>query len=144
MNDEVKKQLEQLLIHMLDLAKQGENFVIEQAPLLAQEIIMYGRFSSTFWFGLGIVLFLSSLVFGKYIWGRWSHYVKLHYEEAESNPLTEAYNGSTVICFLSAIASHIFSVVIFVHLIFAYGDNVFKSWFAPRLYLVDYIRDHLL
>lgn len=126
MNEQLQKELAAWLATMRDAAQQGANFAIEQAPLIVREKVAYGRVRHTAMIGIEIVL----LVVVTY-WLVRAVKRALVYE-----PVDHLDDGILpwVICVPPAILVTIL-VISFMET-FPYAVQV---WFAPRLYVIEWL-----
>lgn len=120
MNDDTKKLLHEYLAKMLASAEKGADFAIEQAPLVAQEVVAYGRATQTAY----LVFFAALLVATAYAAYRFARFLKNN--NWELSPFGMLFVIPVIVGFIG-FGSHI--------------EPFFKSWFAPRLYLIEYIKD---
>lgn len=104
--------------------EQGKDFVVEQAPLVVQEMIHWGMAECVFWIGLGSILCTASIV-AVLIMRRWI--------KSQTEGLTNDERGC---CFIiSAICAATFlanSVIIFTNIYY-----LCFIYFAPRLYVME-------
>jgi len=109
------------LQELIEFIKAGTEVVGEQAPLVAQEIVMYGRASNTLYvIGSLIVLFAW---YKALVWA-WNDETSSNWEA----PVT------------------IFGVVIIVFALLGFCASIssaIMAWFAPRLYVLDTIKDFI-
>ena len=99
-------------------------FVETEAPLLAQDIINYGRAFAI------MSLILWSGVAGTFIWS-WIKSRESDKKDPKGDPSFEN---------VRAIIMTVIFAVVTVWFIAYLGDGL-KAWFAPRLYILEYIKD---
>lgn len=119
MKEETLEKLEgsmsQLIDWMRSTAENGEEFVTEQAPIIAQEIVLVGRVeSSIFALALGAVLFVTAKYFRR-IW------------RADGDAYEQFLSGVTLLLF-----GGVFT------LLFALGVDL-APWLAPKLYVLEQV-----
>ncbi len=122
MDENTKKMLHDYLQKILESAEKGADFVMEQAPEVAKEIVAYGRATSTIPVVACAVVFIAGVVACRMLWKRL--------------PAGERSIDDMRPIALFALVPSLLSVVVAVH----YIDDLSKVWFAPRLYLIEYIR----
>lgn len=125
MNPELQKELLTWLSSMREAAQGGINFALTQAPLVVQEKVLYGRITATAW----LVFSLGVLLFGSY-WTRrvWT------WIWAESKK--RDFDGGEVFASVAVTATCVIAPLGFVCSCF---DEAVKLWFAPRLYIVEWL-----
>jgi len=119
--DELAKQLAAFLATI----KPGMDWAIEQAPLVVQEKILYGRVIHTAFVGMGLVGVPAAFYFARWSVGRLR--------------ATESDDAETVWIFatLSAVVAEIVcSVMLFVN-----WQDAIMVWVAPRLYILKWIAE---
>ena len=137
MNDDMTKRLEALMDYIGERAKQADGFVMEQAPLVAREIVAWTMWYSLVWVGVGVVLVAAAVV----LWrvgvvkdreARVAEAKKPRREwgggEYDGSWLALAFAGP-IVCGMAAAAC-----------IGVAGSTVIKSVVAPRLVVVDYVK----
>lgn len=113
---EVTPIVQQYGQELLSWVQSSKNFMTEQAPLLVQEILYYGMASSCLWSFLWLVL----LCLG--VWG-----TRLNYKQIQG----EYYLVQFILCLFGSIAVALFFVMSM--------TTTVKIYFAPRLYLIEYL-----
>jgi hypothetical protein len=124
MNEQLQKELAAWLGKLREAADAGGSFVMEQAPLIVQEKVTYGRVMEP----ILLVAVLLGAVFCVWAFRKGWHYEKSDY--------MDDFGG--VICIVSAIGCAIFTIVSTVQ-----AHNVAKAWFAPRLYVLEWLAELL-
>ena len=125
MNNEQAKELVQWL---LDVLKQTQGFVMEQAPALAREIIAFGRVYET------TQLVVAALALGCGLWYlalRLSEAVKVLNESDDSGicvPIFIRLMVQGMVCTIGGFTG----VCVSLH-------DAILVWAAPRLYLLEYL-----
>lgn len=123
MNEELQKQLADYLASIASAAKAGSQFAIEQAPLVVQEKIAYGRAAETF----QLVLFIAAAYIGYRI-SRWGF-------AADRDGFSD---GGIAAGFVGCASAVIFSIIAAFQVFF-----VAQVWLAPRLYVIEWATDLL-
>jgi len=112
---------------ILDAVEAGKDFALEQAPMIAQEIVVWKRFWHTAMLAVCIIAVAVCVRLGK----RWAPHIK-----SENSPDDVApYFIGTLLCMIGGVAACIGAANSFY-----YASMV---WFAPRVYLVEYLTDIL-
>lgn len=127
-SDQLLTKLNEVLDWAGAKAGAGEAFIEQQAPLIAREIVTCGRFVHTVPSFLLIIWAISALLISKRL-GRWK--TKLdgqnRWTEDQCIGMTLSWGGVSA-------ASLLFGIVWFSHL-----SSLSKAWFAPRLYIIEYV-----
>ena len=121
----MKESLEQALQMFLNALTTASDFVIEQAPLILQELLLLETITRSIWVGFGLILFILSLWRSIYMWSHWHWF--------ESKTREDERITSFIILFFSYIVG---IVMFFVNII-----PLIKILIAPRVYLIEYIND---
>jgi hypothetical protein len=121
MNEQLQKELAAWLSKLREAADTGGSFVLDQAPAIVQEKIAYGRATETLWCVVGVLLLLLAYWFSKRAM-RW-------FDEMEGNPF--GFIGAGVFAFFGVILTLI------------HVDAALKVWFAPRLYVIEWLSELL-
>lgn len=122
---QVSEQAAKLLEDLRGLLEKGGQFVMEQAPPLAKEIIAYGRAYHT-------IVLLLSVATAITCWVMLSRRGKAWIEWCNDNDCPHIGFFVTIIPGIVSTIATLFSI-----------EGVCKVWFAPRLYLLDYIMSAL-
>lgn len=123
MQDELQKRLISSLDKVQEYIEATEGFVVEQAPLVAQEIIAYGKVCSV-WAMLCLILVALIFCIASII------YRKAYLKE-DGRGEKDAYLMCTVVC---SVGCCFISV-----LTFCLVPLAMKPWIMPRLYLIQEI-----
>lgn len=125
--DTTKEQLNQLLSLITESLSQGKDFVLEQAPLIAQEIVQYGRVTKP----ITTVACAIAVIFCFVIINRGFKTIKNagKYEDCEifKGSCYIVSGGLTGGCFIVGFCQSLQECIL--------------VWFAPRLYIIEYIKD---
>jgi hypothetical protein len=121
MNPELQKELATWLMNLREAADAGASFVLEQAPLIVQEKVAYGRVMHT----ASVVAFLLLAVAATYVALR---FYKAGQEDDWENILHVLGFMLAAIAVPASFASAIES----------FGPCV-MAWFAPRLYVLEWL-----
>ena len=120
MDDQLQQQLAAYLKEIATAARAGADFAIEQAPLVVQEKIAYARVSETAFCVLAVLgAFIAAQAF---VWG-----TREGGMDAD-NPLA----------FVAQLAGGILCVVLTIGSL-AQLNTVMLVWFAPRLYILEWV-----
>jgi hypothetical protein len=141
MNEELQKQLAEMLAALMRVAQDGSAWAQGQIPMLVQEKILYGRVSMTAW----MLLYLAGVVAACVAWPR-----ARRAQAAASADYHQTMND-TKYRFDSGVADRqIFTVIALLALCVGGGicalaaldaiDSLVQVWFAPRLYIIDWLR----
>ena len=125
MNEELKAKLLEMLTQIQEAARDGGSFVIDQAPEIAREIVTLGRVQSTLATCGGLTMAIAGVITGLL-------FIK-KYQRSDDADTADFCSGAAI--FLGAIPTVLGTVM--------FGSCVqwcIKTWFAPRLYIIDYIR----
>jgi len=110
-------------------AGQATDFVLEQAPLVIQELILWKRVEHTLWLAISIVLLIALAFFV------WKNVVKI------SSIISEGDDPfPRVMC--TAVGG-VVSLIIGLEMLFSNLTPCLQVWLAPRLYLIEYAADIL-
>jgi hypothetical protein len=118
MDPALQQQLAEYLKAILATAQSGAAFVSEQAPLVVQERLVYGRITETLFVVLMCSLFIPV---GMAWWNRRRWEEGCNYGDKGS--------PTVAITLLTCIVSF---------LVFMSSTNFVKVWFAPRLYVLEW------
>lgn len=128
----MKERIEESWTKIEEYVSSTADFAIEQAPLVAQEIVMFGRV----WNSLIVVICMAA-IFGVAIgYIKAFRYCKKH----------DSFNwDNDDYCFASVIYGMLSLIVIIPSLIggFTACKMAVMAWFAPRLYIIEYVTDKI-
>lgn len=123
MSAELQKQLLDMLKNLLTLATTGADWVAGQIPPLVQERILLGRIEETTWLVI-MVLWATLTGYMTYRGVRWA--IWMFKDDGENFPAFLLPIFTTVIGLVPLMLTfHAFVLV----------------WFAPRLYIVEWLRE---
>lgn len=124
MNEEIKQKLITYLQHLESAVTSTGDFVAEQAPLVVQEYVLYSRVYSTIPVVIALVM-LCTVILNV----RW-------FIRTELRP-----NHETQIIIRGVVSIMMFMAmpVIAAHNL----DRCIKSWCAPRILVIDYIKEQI-
>jgi hypothetical protein len=122
MNEQLQKELAAWLSKIREGAEAAGSFVLEQAPLVVQEKVMFGRVFHTVETMLLAVAFVA-LVYGCWKFGNM----------ARRNDFGEAG------WFVPAVACTIAGIATFHEGVYYALPQALKVWFAPRLYVLEWL-----
>lgn len=125
MNEEAKKQLMEFATKLLQGLEKGGDFVAEQAPLVVQEIVAYGRASST----VAAVLLVAATV--AWVWFVWR---RVYPWFDDGGPYSGREFGFSAACI--PIVALPLATAFAIH-------SAILAWFAPRLYVIAYLREFI-
>jgi hypothetical protein len=112
---------------LLSFVKESKEFVVEQAPLVAQEIIKWGIIGNIYELSAWIIVLVVSIITMRYV----IIYIKANCDETGKEPFI----------FLSGILAFVAVVGGFMSVlgVFCCVNNLFFIYSAPRLYLIQTI-----
>lgn len=124
MNEELQRQLAAMLEKLTAAVEQGAIFAGDQIPPLVAEKILLGRALSTAYLLSGLVLLAIGL---RLTWRVWAWVSDVNTSDRDA-----AFGG--VLCTVAALSPGLAVI---------YGNlhQVFLVWFAPRLYIVEWLRE---
>jgi hypothetical protein len=121
-NEELQKQLAGYLESIASAAKSSGAFVLEQAPLVVQEKIAYGRVWETF---LLVVVAIAAVIFLRMlVWGVISLRASSYHDDGPSIAATVCGGIGSFFGCIGTLAQ---------------ADAAIKVWFAPRLYIIEWV-----
>ena len=127
---ETKDQLNRFMDNMNSAIEGGADFVLEQAPLVVQEIVVWGRVEHTTWVVLSVAMMTTAiLVFKK----KGLPYCATLDNSTGNRDIATAFSWLAFVI-VTVISSTVFAVNL---------THCLKAWFAPRLYVIEYIADAL-
>lgn len=122
MDPELQKQLQQLLASLLANAQDAATWAKGEIPLLIKEKIAFGRA----WETSMLVIFITALVvMYKWPFQKWRTY---NFRETDNK-------------WLAAILFITIPSIVLVLLILVVFNSTLQVWFAPRLYIVEWLFD---
>lgn len=121
MKVEAEQQLNELVEYISTSVKTAGDFVMEQRPLLVQEILTYNGIVSGGLSLLGSILFIIAII----------GLLKINWERIKE------VDGAVLVQFSLSMLSILISPFVFWYNIFTF----LKITFAPRLYLLEYVKD---
>lgn len=125
MNEQIQKELLTWLTTMREAAQQGAGFAIEQAPQIAREAVAYGRAAHVVGFiaslvGLGLCVYLVRRYF--------TPLLKLTTEEDWDFPVV-----------IILVAPAFVGMFMLMEGVIPQGRMALLAWFAPRLYIIEWL-----
>jgi len=127
MNEELKAKLLTYLAHLEGAVKGTGDFVAEQAPLVVQEYILYMRVSTTWPLLLFVVSLLIVVINAWWLCSYNGSMVRL-----EDHP-------RTWVALTHAAATLLVGIIVVCH----NADPCVKAWTAPRILVLDYIKEQV-
>ena len=130
MNTELQRQLTDMLSKLLSAIESGATWTGEQIPLLVQEKILLGRVSLTFWVITGIVVALYALPYAARQFKLAAEIIKesgtRYFADEEVTAVARGIGGGLVggTGVIVALANI---------------ESAFTVWFAPRLYIIEWL-----
>lgn len=123
MNEQLQKELATWLAQLRDTANAGASFALEQAPLVIQEKVAYGRVSGVVWL----------LIFMGLVWLAWTLGRKGFAKgcEAAKNSRDPFFMFLGALSYLPVGVSGLLALTQL--------DSVIKAWIAPRLYVLEWL-----
>jgi len=132
--DLIKKNAEELITYalsgLINTVEKGANFVAEQTPILAQEIILFGIISNAIRVIMGIILLIVAGICIRKIF----YYINKSKEEND----TQYDNYFPHLLVYGVIG--VFSLLIGAVNAFSNIMQLIKASFAPRLYLLEVVQ----
>ncbi len=126
MNEELKAKLLTYLAHLEGAVKGTGDFVAEQAPLVVQEYILYMRVSTT----LPLVVLVINLLF-----------VLINIRWLCRTPMQDLETGPPRL--FVALGHAILMLVVGPVVAGRNLDHCIKAWAAPRILVLDYIKEQI-
>lgn len=122
MNPDLQKQLAELLARGMDVASDASKWAAQQIPPLVQEKIVFGRAYET-------AAEIGSLVMAAILIRLAMKLWRLAHADDYDNPL-HVVGGliTSIVCVLPVICA------------ISEAESFFMVWFAPRLYIVEWLR----
>lgn len=129
MNEEAKKVAIEYIQKLLGLVEKGADFAGEQIPLVLQEIVGYGRAYET---AICVIFGLLTIL------TPWIMYLGLkkadHLEKCGNK---NDADGVAILTMVVGVIVLLPSLITF----FTTIDDCLKAWFAPRLYVIEYLHE---
>lgn len=122
MNEELQKQLAAMLEQIRNGAEQGAGFVLEQAPMVVQEKILFARVSGLCYMALWLFAAVALFWLGQRL-------IRSSRDEEDYND-SSFYAAMSMFAFVGSAAGVLFAVIV--------GHSTLMSWIAPRLYVVEW------
>ena len=131
MNEELQKQLAEMLARLMDVASDGAKWAGQQIPPLVEEKILLGRVELTLVVVVGLIAcpLLARVALRKFRLAKEIDHLKDERYKRDEEQTAEALG----------IASSIGAVFAGLGAAFTVHDMLLV-WFAPRLYIVDWLR----
>ena len=121
MNEKIENNIEQILNYLQEGVETAGSFVVEQTPLLIQEILTYNLIFHGILVGFGILIAVTLISITLYVL-----------------PKLDRNNVDQVMTF---IIGNLLGWGASIALIFCNVFAAIKIYFAPRLYLLEYVSD---
>jgi heme/copper-type cytochrome/quinol oxidase subunit 2 len=128
MNDQIKAEVLSWLKEIAAAVKAGADFIGQQAPLVVQEKVSYARIDYTAWFTVGAIMLIAGVV--------------LFFKAVKvSQRVDERWNWSNqkMSDFWMRMGPAIPLLFIGFFAFFATADTVLMVWFAPRVYILEWL-----
>ncbi len=136
MNPDLQKELALWLSAIREGAQQGASFAIEQAPLVVQEKILYGRITSLLLVLLAVVAFVLSVRVYRSAWAV-NRAALANGGKGYCDIWPETQGAmQCVLSFVAACGSLVFAI--------AAGNTAVLAWCAPRLYIIEWLSELLV
>jgi hypothetical protein len=128
MTDELKEKLADAASKLIDKVEEGGDFILDQMPLIAQELVAYERAYRTAWVCIAVVwvILYAFLILPKGI--------KLAQGKIEE----VRTNVGMGMCVMGGCVSVMALFGFFINI-----NPMMKAWFAPRLVILDYLKEML-
>lgn len=116
------EQIKSIALQLLEQVKQGADFIIGQLPDIANQIIVFKFWESTFWLCFCVFLSLAFIVLGILCW------------KAEDSVSSAQGGWATLgmLFFVAAAAAFVLGAA-------CYIPDMIKLKTAPKLYLIEYL-----
>ena len=124
LTNEAARLLEDLRL----LLEKGGQFVLEQAPPLAREIVTYGRVANT----TSLAICLTIVAVCLHFW--FKRVPKILSDKEKLSHCGELYGRHVAQMIAHGLFGVVFSILAFCEMF-----DAIKAWFAPRLYLLEYV-----
>lgn len=131
--NQLTDQVAKLLGDLRTMLEQGGQFIIDQAPPLAREIVAFGRAYET-------AEMVVCLCFVGWLARFWSKHgpAMVHYLATEKkNGYDEVPKGG--VWRVVALVTHAVAVPVTVVITVCQSRDFMLAWFAPRLYILEYV-----
>lgn len=122
MNDQMKQELLAWLTSVRQLAEQGKDFVLQQAPMVVQEKITWGRATETLWAVAAFLVFAVSVYLAMKAW-RWVFSIPA--DEQDGHAVAGIFASIPAVCLFFVFMSQL--------------ETALQVWLAPRLYIIDWV-----
>lgn len=122
MNEKLQQEIAAWLETMRAGIEAAGNFAIEQAPLVIQEKIAWGRAFETIWLAVGIIAVLALLYYSRRVWS-WG--------------LKNSDESDGFSVFVSVLYS-IGSIIVFTAAM-EQLNLALQVWLAPRIYIIEWL-----
>jgi len=131
--DVSKSEAERLLKFLNETFEEGKQFVIEQAPSVLRELVVWKRTEHTV---LAVLSLLASLVCVYVLWRccRWTMTRQKDFWNDDSVP-----NVLSAIGHMVGIIGGFIGSIAFLHGMIPQAKASFQVWMAPRIYLIEYL-----
>ena len=127
MNDEMKAVLLEYLKKLLSVTEKGLEWSAEQIPLIIQEKLTYDFWFSAAWLVVVTIVFVGANAF---VWRLVESY-RDDYNKPNTQGEKIAIRGTT----------GLFTILVYVLIGGILAENVLKIYLAPRLYILEWLRD---
>ena len=121
MNEKIENNIEEILNYIHNGIKNAGDFVVEQTPLLIQEILTYNLIFHGSLVGVGVFIIFVAICFSLYF------IRKIDWKDDNHVIPFVIFNAFVWFVSLCLVFKNIFVVV--------------KIYFAPRIYLLEYVSD---
>lgn len=122
MNEQTEKLVNDALSSVIETVRATGNFVIEQAPDVIRQLILYNTINLAVWVGLGLVVLVAT------------HIVVKKFLKWEAT--LDAYNSGGGIA--GAVMSGVIGISLGFVLIFSNISELIKIIVAPKIWLLEY------
>lgn len=126
MDPKLQQQLAEYLKEFVGAVKAGGEFALQQAPLVVQEKIAYGRASTA------ITLLMSIAILGAV--ARSAPAVGRLITAADRDGDAAKMAGAVIATVVMLVAGFVSAIVFF-----GTYEDALKVWFAPRLYILEWV-----
>lgn len=133
MNPEIETRIVESWDAISAWAQQGGEFLAEQAPLVAWEIVAYGRAYNTSTVAVCVLALVAYAVWVRIAWSIAKRSAEKNHGTPDEDLMVPLCIGTFVLGFATIIPS-------FCGLA-SHAEPAIKAWFAPRLYVLEYVAD---
>jgi hypothetical protein len=132
MNEELQEQISTIVGKALELAEQTGDFVVEQAPLLIQEFLLWNLVEAAFWFTIQLIFIIVLPFMAVRISG------DVNANDMNDTKILGRYYDLDEVNVLLPVCSMIISTIILFTCVIPNALVMVKIWIAPKIFLIEY------